>query len=372
MKIAIFVRILWIAGAPRIAIREAKELSKLGHDVKLIFLRRSNAFFGYEDMLDGIDYEIIADSNKSLLVPLYDYLTGKFVPDKKGEGRVDYNLIRKIPYIARNEKADIVICHDQYTGIGGYYAFKKFGIPYNVVLHERVDIELRTILHKLEDRYMKKTLQNACRVTAMTDKIGRTAFEQHGIRCEVSYPGLDFREFNKFENKENTLITISFWSSWRRPMFYLDVLERLPDFTLYMVGNWIDKNLRNEFVEKIEQRNLSKRVILISGIRESELRILYDKSKFVVRFGYGEYGVAMAVIEGLQSGVPVIINKELGSSEFVEKYGVGQIIEELDPVKVSNSITRLNNEASYSEIQTRILKLETDYSWVEHAKKLIC
>ena len=39
MKIIILVRIFWTAGAQKIAIKEARELQSMGHDVELIFLR---------------------------------------------------------------------------------------------------------------------------------------------------------------------------------------------------------------------------------------------------------------------------------------------------------------------------------------------
>jgi len=39
MKIIIIVRILWTAGAQKIAIKEAKTLTDMGHNVRLVFLR---------------------------------------------------------------------------------------------------------------------------------------------------------------------------------------------------------------------------------------------------------------------------------------------------------------------------------------------
>ena len=68
MKIVILVRILWTAGAPKKAIREAKELLKMGHDVELIFLRKSGTLKGYDDILTEVNYRIIANRNKSVFV----------------------------------------------------------------------------------------------------------------------------------------------------------------------------------------------------------------------------------------------------------------------------------------------------------------
>ena len=80
MKIVILVRILWSAGAPKKAIREAKELTQLGHQVELVFLRRSKQFNTYDDLLKDTKWKVITDYNNSILVPLYDYLTLNISP----------------------------------------------------------------------------------------------------------------------------------------------------------------------------------------------------------------------------------------------------------------------------------------------------
>lgn len=372
MKILIIVRILWTAGAPKKAIREAKELAKLGHDVKLIFLRKATTLSGYEDLLEGVNFRIVTYHNDSPLVPIYDYFTGKFMPDRKGEGRVDYNLIRKLPHIVKSENPDFLICHDQYSGLGGYYVKKKFGIPYSVLLHERVDNESNVILQRLANIFEKRTLMNASCIVASTGKIARSVFQKYGINCVTNYQGLDLSKFKVYENKESALIAVSFWDSGRRPIVYLDVIERLPGFKLYFVGNWRDNTLRNTFTKEISSRNLTGRIVLATGIDENKLNEIYDKSKFVIRFGFGEYGESHAVFEGLQRGLPVIINRDLGSSDLVEEYEVGVVLDDLTPDTVRTKIQELDNKEAYTRVQENILKASKDLSWATHAKNLIC
>ena len=101
MKIAILVRILWSAGTQKIAIQEARTLTQMGCDVELIFLRRSKSGEVYGDLLKNINYRVLSENNKSVLVPIYDFITGIFMSSRKGEGRIDYNLIRGFPSLAR-------------------------------------------------------------------------------------------------------------------------------------------------------------------------------------------------------------------------------------------------------------------------------
>jgi glycosyltransferase involved in cell wall biosynthesis len=372
MKIIIIVRILWTAGAPKKAIREAKELSKLGHNVKLIFLRKATTLSGYEDLLEGINFRIITEHNHSPLVPIYDYLTGKFAPDRKGEGRLDYNLIRKLPHFVRNEYPDFVICHDQYSGLGGYYIKKKLGVRYSVLLHERVDSKSNGILHRLANHYERRTLINASCIIASSHKIAISLFQKYNMDCSVNYQGLDLSNFKRYESKEDALVAVSMWDIGRKPMIYLDIIKKLPNFKLFLIGNWRDKTLRNTFVEEISRRNLVGRVVLASGIDENKLNDFYDRSKFVIRFGFGEYGESHAVFEGLQRGLPVIINRDLGSSELIDKYKVGIVTDDLTPENIAAKIQKLDTEETYVRIQENILKAAKDLMWSTHARNLIC
>ena len=371
MRIVILVRILWTAGAPKKAIRQATELIKMGHDVHLVFLRKAGRLAGYEDLLKGLNHSIMVERNTSLLVPLYDFITGLFAPDRKGEGRLDYNLIRRFPKYIYKSLPDILICHDQYAGLAGYYLKRKYSIPYIVLLHERINWKRKGMLSKLAQHYEKITLLNAKYVIASTDKIALTAKRKYGIPCMVNYQGLDILEFSQFKDKENALIAVSMWDEGRRPVTYLDIIATLPNYKLYMIGNWRTRDLEQMFTKEIQNRKICNQVVLKKGITEKELNELYDRSKFVIRFGFGEYGESHAVFEGLQRGLPVIINEDLGSSQFVKAYRVGCVLDEIVPKKVEEFINQFDNADQYKEIQDRIISLSVDLNWKNHAQKLL-
>ena len=84
MKICILVRILWSAGTRKFAISEAKDLRSMGHDVELVFLRKSAKVNVYDDLLKDIKVFVLSERNESLFVPLYDYITGVFMSNRKG------------------------------------------------------------------------------------------------------------------------------------------------------------------------------------------------------------------------------------------------------------------------------------------------
>jgi len=135
-KILILLRILWTAGAQRIAINEYNWLKKLGYEPELVFLRKGNTK-GYEEMLKDINYKVVREGN-GILTPLFYAGTKLFARDRGIESTVDLDLIMKVPEIAKMEGADYLICHDQLAGIGGLKAKEKYNIPYSVFIHEKV------------------------------------------------------------------------------------------------------------------------------------------------------------------------------------------------------------------------------------------
>ncbi|MEM0136541.1 MAG: hypothetical protein QXU18_15160 [Thermoplasmatales archaeon] len=138
MKIIILVRILWASGAQKIAIEEAKTLKRLGHEVKLVFLREAISGQFLKPTLESVEYEIFSTKQPRWL---YSTITGMFMPDRKGDGALDYNLLKAYPRTVTRNEADYIICHDQWAGIAGFRINKSLGIPYSVFCHERVSGE---------------------------------------------------------------------------------------------------------------------------------------------------------------------------------------------------------------------------------------
>lgn len=369
MKIIILVRILWTAGAQKIAIKEATELQSFGHQVELIFLR-GKKLPEYDELLEGIHYRIMSATGNSIFSPLYQYITHKFMPDRGVETRVDYNLIRKFPKYIKNKRVDYIICHDQLAGLAGYYAFRKLGVKYSVFIHERLTLR-NTILGKLWHNYEHKVLENAVKVFSVTEKVAQTVEKIHNLKSVANYPGMDIQKITEFSRKENALISVSMWDYGRKPDLYLDIIEKIPDFILYFVGNFRIKEQENKFKDEIKKRKLEKRVIMKQGIKESEMIELYQKSKFVIRFGFGEYGPGMATIEAIQNCDPLIITLDLGTAELVNRYSCGIVLNSINANSIKMFIEKNNYENSYKILQDNIIKLSNNYSWKKHAERLL-
>lgn len=377
MKIVILVRILWTAGGPKIAIREAESLKRLGHEARLIFLRGSE-LSGYRDLLGNIPYEVLSKDGRALFTPIYDRTTRLFAPDRGPESRVDFNLIRSLPKHLDRRDVDLLICHDQFAGLAGYYAKRQLNIPYSVFLHEHALDYHVPILGRIAHSYVSRVLRNASAIYSVTQKVANSYVNVHGVKSCVNLPGFDLGDSTPFSEKQDYLIAVAMWDGWRKPELYLDIIEALPDFQLHMVGNWRNSDLRRQFLRAVDRRRLSSVVTLHEGVSELELIHLFQLSKFSLRFGFGEEGLGTSVVESIQNGIPVILNRDLGTAEVIDAFGCGLVVNQggvnlnrLDVPTITKFIENYNNRQAYAELQRRVFSLGTSVTWQSHAQRLL-
>ena len=370
MKIIILVRILWTAGAQKIAIKEAQALSALGHDVRLIFLRSTESGKNLQPELDKISYRIFSNTAYKPR-RIYSTITGIFAPDRKGEGTVDYDLIKKFAASIKPDECDYIICHDPWAGVAGLHLKKKYGIPYSVYVHERIGKKYGIpIIGYLAKRIELRVLQNATLVLGVTPKVSASVKENFNVECIADLPGMDLEKFYTFENKENVLLASATWDQDRNPEDYLNIIELLPDFKLLIVGRWRSSVERDRFKVLICNRKLSEKVYFIDSIDENEMSELYAKAKFLLRFGKDEAGVGTSTIESISHLTPVIISS-LGISDLIENYGAGFVLNDKTPDKAAAIIQENNRQEIYDKLQANLKKITSLYTWEQHSRLLI-
>jgi len=377
MKIKLLCRILWPAGTQRIAIEETKALTHLGHDAELIFIRATDSGeTTYKELLNKVEYRILHYKNDSILTPLYDKVTGIFMDDRRGEGRVDYNFLRDFWKELKTDIPDLLICHDQWAGLAGYYAKKKLGIKYSVYIHERVSDYpwvrgLKRPLAKLASFYEHKVLTNAEKVFAVTDKVALTIREKHGVEAITNLPGTTLDPLAGNIPKENFLITISNWSTVKHPELYLEFVESVPSINLVMLGHWVSQKYRQDFLNEIMKRGLNDRLIVKGEVSETQKRETILRAKALIRFGVGEFGPGMAILEALECLTPVIVNNDLGMSGLIKQYKIGYIMEDNSYFNTKLFLERLDDPDFRYKISHNIRQFVLNNSWENHVKRLL-
>lgn len=383
MKIGIVVRNLWSAGAPKIAINEARELQKFGHDVTLIFLRQGKSSNVYGSLLTELKVTIINKNgdNSSIFTPVFVFLSKFFsekdtsVPkDFNREVRVDLDLLMKFPKLIRNSNFDLLICHDEYSAIAGYKSFKKLGIKYEVLLHEHLIENLPTLIGKYIGYYRNKVLINGYKLFSVTDKIAKDCESRFGYHVITNPPGFDEGTIVKPENRKKRIIIIGFVgrifsrNDPRSILHILDLEKILPDYEFVHIGGVKSDFYLQEYKKELRKNNSS--IKFFENLEEHEKIDLLSHSRFLIRFGKNEYGPGMPVVEALSFGVPVIINSGLGSSEMIVKSKVGYVIDKVNADIICSLINR-TSESEYAILVKNANTLRDSWKWEDHAKQFL-
>lgn len=371
-KIIILVRILWTAGAQKIAINEAKTLEKMGHEVKLVFLRRTSSARYLESELNGVNFEIVADREYHPSW-IYSKITGTFMPDREGEGTVDYDLIKRFANSIKKNEFDYIICHDQWAGVAGLRIKKRLGIPYSVMIHEHVNERYNIpILGLYAKRTETNVLKNANAIFGITDKVSNSVRSVYNLNSEPNYPGMNCLKWIKYGEKKDILLASATWDKDRDPRMYLDIIERLPGYQLYVAGRWRKIDELYEFEKDVEKRELKERVMLTGELSEKELQDLYIYSKFNLRFNLEpEWGLGTSNVESISHLTPIIVNSQLGISNLVLQHGGGKVLEGIDVPNAISFINENENEINYSILQNQLKEITKKYTWEKHCKKLL-
>ena len=375
MKIGILVRFLQPSGVQKTAIYEAKKLQEEGKEVILYFIKKSGSKYNYEDLLKGLDYRVLYTSDyKSLMTPIYDYITGLYLPDRKGEKRLDYDLLKKFYKHIKADNINFLVCHDQWAGYAGYICNKKLGVPYSVIIHEclgATDFKRIPILDRVINKRESQALNCAISVHCITKRI-LLSFERKypWIKNKGVYniQGMDFSNGKAltYSERNNSIIIASMWDEKRRPDKYIKIAQNTKNFDFYIIGNFRDSKLELEF-EK--EANKVSNIHRLKNISENHLIEIYKKAKFTIRFGYGECGIGTSFIEAVNSRTPLIINDGLGTSNLITEEGGGIVVKNEDDVP--KIISRFDNEEDYSKLQKELEFIRNKYTWKKHCDLII-
>ena len=379
MKIGIVVRILWSAGTQKFAIDQALALKNAGHDVTIFFLRKTKNSQAYEELLKTIDYKILTTINQSKLTPFYDFITGIFIQNRKGDGRVDYNLLRQFPSYIKDMGFNYLICQDQWAGLAGYYSSRKLGVKYAVVIHEQVNNfpwmkGVKRIFAFLALRFQRKILYNADRIFTLTVAVAKTVDDFYKGKLNVNhvFPGLKNNIVFNYTSKKNQILMISYWNEIKVPEVYIPLFKEIEGYNFVIAGNWISQDYRNNYFEKLRQEGVLNKITFIDNMPETQKLELFHESKFYVRFGFQEKGPGYGTIEALEAGLPVICNTDLGISDYLNGNSFALVLNETsDLQKIRDFILANEDVDKYSFLQREIESMLKKFTWKRHASELL-
>ncbi len=306
-------------------------------------------------------------------------------------------------FIIRNkEKYDVIYSHYWLSGLVGEKIKRRFGIPLVHIYHTLAFMKERVL--ESENREHPLRLRSEQHLARLSDAIISSSghemqclIDEYGMprsKIKVIYPGVNQTLFTpldgvsppvdmKRRKGERILLYVGRIDPVKGLMSVIDALSLLKhgDTSLYGLLKFIiigggrkDKELLqnkeyNRLQGAIKRKNLEGKIIFLGSKKQSQLRRYYSASDaLVVPSLYESFG--LVAVEGLASGIPVIVSKigELGS--LVREGKNGFAFHPNDPASLADCIrhffSREKNIWEKQRIRSDVLKR---FSWKKTASE---
>ena len=293
-------------------------------------------------------------------------------------GLYGFILKNKIRDFVENSDVEVLHVHDIQIAKAAISVSKRFGIKYNIDLHENRPEIMKYYKHvnsflgkifisplrwkKAEESFVEK----ANKIIVVTENakeelLNRVKVDQKKI---VVYPNTVRNDFykNKKVDKvlekqysKNFVITYVGNTSERRGL--LTVIESLkiirktiPNIKLLIIGkSSFDYVLKNE----IKKHDVEELVDFIGWVKENEIPNYLSISKLGLsplhRNIHHDTTYANKIFQYISFGCPVVSSDVIAQSELVKKYNIGVVFEDRNVMDLTKKITQLYNEKDLFE-----------------------
>ena len=371
MRIVIFSRRLASAGMTKAIAEEYNGLKVMGNDVAVITMDKDLPDF-YKKYYENIDVDVLGRSRSSFSV---DSVMTTQITKVSGIRALDYMLLAaKVFKKLKTEEPEMILFHEIFpAAVSLPYLFisrKKYAI----YLHDNSFMAiskdkswLTSIKNRLSEFALKWLITRSSVTLCVSPRLEKNIKERVGSDNIIFLPlGIDVAQELPQVDQRNDVITYSFWDRWRKPEVYLTVASLLPDnLKMTIAGRWHDVGYLNEFRQRIDDLKLVHKVMLFTDIPEEEKNRMLSTSIAYVRFGFDEEGMPGGVLEALGFGCPVIVNKGLGASSYLENGKNGFVVE--SPKEAADVVVRLSKDRDLLERLSRASYLYSKArDWHDH------
>jgi len=217
---------------------------------------------------------------------------------------------------------------------------------------------LRNSLIRLLKPFGKNALRIADKIVAVSEYEKSLLCEQFGLdpsKIVVIPCGVDFAEFNDLKRRKRSLKSVLYVGrlvSYKGPQYLVEVLPRLDDVVLEIVGKG---ELRPILEKRARKLNVLDRIKFYQNLSRRDLLQKYvDADVFVLLSRYEAY--SMAVAEAFTAGTPCIVTNTSAQSEWIDgKHCFG--IEH--PINIA-VLARLIDKVAKSNIRVNRTKLRAE------------
>ncbi len=376
LKIAILIDQLFPGAVQKIALKEAKELKKLGHKVAFLVLMRRGFEYQYQDLIKELNIKFLSDYyphwlRKAFLIPGFRFLT-------------TLHFINPVlaPRFFKEREFDLILSHGTTTTFTAQTIFKKRRIPYAVFVHDPMIYILEKVYResflkifffilKPLVKFLEKSFLEDSQIVLTQSSFHKERLEKiYNIKSQVIPLGVDYYRLDK-KVQGDKILALSSWNQGKKPEFLLRLLEKIPAAQLILAGSWSNKKELEEFKKEVKKNNLENRVEIMADFLEIQKPFLFSRAQIYVHPVTEAFG--LGALEAAAAALPVIIPEKSGVTSYFEAGKHGFFPKEGDLDEFTAKIKKLleNPELTQKMGQKAQEVIKEKYTWENHTLKLL-
>jgi glycosyltransferase involved in cell wall biosynthesis/uncharacterized Fe-S cluster-containing radical SAM superfamily protein len=378
-KVAVLIgQFAQMGGVGVAAIEEVKNLKKLGFDAELLVLMENNKFI-HEDFTRDVPVRWLSREYPFFFKFNFKILFFSF-----------FSLFHLLsPFAAlfslKKREYDYIIAHETYNCFTALSLSKFKKIPYIAFIWDPISYILPRVysnkplsiffpfLKPLAAFLDNKILLNS-KKTVVCSKMHLgllSSITNEESKIETVYPG-NYPLEGIPEKRGDFILALTKWDLGKNPEFLLFVLKKMrhKDVKLVMAGNWVQKDVYSDFLDRARQLGLSGR-IEICGRADNELKNkLFSEALVLVHPIVEAFG--MMCLEAAGSGCPFIIPQGSGVTELFQDSVSAFFPKEGDSDAYAACIDRLTSDERLAyEMGKKAWETARKYTWADHTQRLI-
>lgn len=377
-RIAVLFGQLTVLGGSGIAVvNEVRELRKMGVDAELVILFRKEQFNSVKNYhAEDIPVIFLSDS-----LPRIFRFNFKF-PIFSFFSLFHLSSIFWAPKLLKSRNYDVLLAHETYNCFSAIASAKYSGAKLITFIWDPVSYIVPRVYGKGFLRFflpliifisksIDKFILNHCDSVLICSSLHEQVLRKLNNKVPMIkvFPGAEVLE-KLPKKKEKIIVSLTKWDIGKNPEFLLQVASCLKqDFRWFIAGNWVSKELEDDFKQKIKQYGLEEKFVLTGKIFGRKKMDFLAQARVLVHPIVEAFG--MFALEAAACGCPIILPKTSGVCELFVDGKHGFFPEEGNVKKFAECLNLfLDDEKKSLEMGKSAWLVAKKYSWKSHALKI--
>lgn len=374
-KIGILVDQLVIGGVQKIAIEDARNLKKLGHQVQLLVLMRKGYNPSFKEFTRGVNIRFLSDYypfpfNHSIKFPIFSFFSTLHILSPF-----------LAPFFIKEGQFDIILSHGTTTCFTAQSLKFTKQIQYLAFIHDPMNYILK-VAYKESPLYFlipilkpflkfleKGLIENANAVLLLSRLHKNFISKTYNAKTTILPPAA--RIPRKIPNyKRNLILASTRWEPNKNPQLFLKVAKSIPDIKIVLAGSWSSQQELLKFKADVKRQYLTSKITLSDYVTEDDLAKLYQQA--IVFVHPIKEAFSMGGLEAAVNGCPIIIPDGSGITNYLKNNIDG--IFPINPTEENllsaiKQVIKNKNRAQKMGLSARRKLLS--FSWQNHAKNIL-